>query len=542
MKTSVGFLIFSIFSLVLSNTSIHVQARVVQPNWSANVQRDAKAGNGLASASWIWAASSNGSSNVAFLKNITTPTGKTASSAVVSITAVQNFTLWVNGQPIGASLAGKGKWKTACVLRAALNASVNTFSVLVTNDTKPAMASPGLLAAIEVSYSDSTNATFVSDSSWLAASTGIPPRFPMPWDFSSFASAVVVAAYGSGPWGQNSVSLPSADPNPLTLQGSTWLWSTKNASSVAAAGSVGFRRTFPTPSGQSAQSATILLTADNNFALYLNGEYVGTPPGVTSGVWQYAQQFSVKLNATMNVFTVIAQNFPTDATGGAAGFIAAIEVFFLDGTSQIIRTDSSWKDSNLISVPMFLSTSDDLLLPSVEQGKMGMKPWGNLLGISDALSAASVPSPPFNTKPQAAPDPPSSSTPSSSSHPSSHPAPVGAIVGAVVGAVVLVAIMATLFIWRCRRRNSRIAASGVTSFTTGGTPPFSEYSSVANSSLATLQPFPVAARSKFHRRDDSVNLPDAPPPSYADAESEPSVSAESGRSIAAVKGGYRSKR
>ncbi|KAJ7858745.1 hypothetical protein B0H13DRAFT_2075859 [Mycena leptocephala] len=537
MISSVGFLLLLTFVFLLCNgPSIHVQARVVsRPRRSPNIQRDTTSEDGLAlgSASWIWAASTQGppstfTGNVAFLKNISTPAGKTASRAIISITAVQHFTIWVNGQPIGASGTGKDDWKSASVLRAALNASVNTFSVLVTNSDKSAATPPGLLAAIQIMYTDSTNSTFLSDSSWLAAYTFIPPKFPMPSDLSTFAPAAVAAVYGSGLWGQK-VSLPSPDPSPPTLKDSSWIWSTPNASTNAPVGAVAFRKTFATPSGKSAQSATILLTVDNHFVLYLNGDCVAMPPGVISGDWGYAQQFTVKLNATLNVFTVVGQNFPPTPPsqsprsdvipGTSAGFIAAIKILYQDGTSEIIRTDSSWLNSNFISLPVFLSTSDDNLSSSFAQGQMGVGPWHQLKGISDVLSTMNVPNAPF--------------TSSSSASPTSHSVPVAAIVGAVVGGLVIVALLVGLFIWLRRRRNSRAASNEVKAFTTGAP---SVAPSTVPPAFTHIQPYPLAVHDPSMNSMPQGEDAEGPPPSYSDAELDGSV-----RPVAPVDSGARLK-
>ncbi|KAJ7778190.1 hypothetical protein B0H16DRAFT_1248219, partial [Mycena metata] len=310
--------------------------------------------------------------NVAFLKNITAPSGKTASHALVSITAVANWTLWINGQPIGGSGNSEDDWTSAHVLRAALNASVNTFSILA-NGGQSTTPPPALLAAIQVSFSDSTNSTFLSDSTWLTA-TNISSSFPLPSDLSQFAPAAVAAPYGSGPWGQG-VSLPVPDPDPVSLNGSSWIWSTANASLAASAGTVGFRKTFATPVGKRAQRASVLLTSDNTFALYVNKAYVGAPPG--SGLWQYAQQFTVDLDATSNTFTVIAQNFPStrEAPLSPAGFIATIRVLYADNTTDTIPTNSSWLSGGFISLDNFFSTDDARMSPSFVLGPMGMEPW-----------------------------------------------------------------------------------------------------------------------------------------------------------------------
>ncbi|KAJ6544024.1 hypothetical protein B0H19DRAFT_1169365 [Mycena capillaripes] len=494
----------------------------------------------MTSASWIWAPTSNGSvstaaGNVAFLKVIPTPTGKTASGAVISMTAADSFTLFVNGQPIGASKYTAG---TAVVLRAALNASVNTFSVLVTNDGNPGAPPPGLLAAIQVLYTDSPSDTFVSNSSWLAASN-IPSDFPTPADLSSFELAVVIAPNGQAPWG--SVSPLPADPSPLTLTDSTWIWSTVNANTVADVGSVGFRKTFVTPFGKTAQTATILLTVDNSFQLYVNNVYVGTPPQPAAGVWQYAQQFTVNLNATSNVFTVIAQNYPSDtphSPGNAAGFIAAIKVLYQDGSSDIIRTNSSWLNSNLISLPVFLSTDDNNLSLSSEQGPMGMGPWGQLSGTSDALSAASVPVGPFNIASSTSSDP---LTPSPSAGPASsasHPIPLWAIITASVGGFLLFAALMIFLRWW--RPKSRVADKEAT--------PYAGYPTPAPSTISTNVVFDSAPYVPPPQKNKLGAAPAGPGPGYGAQTHDPyayvasgSVAADSSPVAGAVYGSPREK-
>ncbi|KAJ7858751.1 hypothetical protein B0H13DRAFT_2075864 [Mycena leptocephala] len=499
-------------ALVLTMTlllgPIHVRAgRSSRPNGREVVRKDMSA-SGLASASWIWTTNSNGTSGaVAFLKSFNTPSGKTASSAVISMAAVDHFTLYVNGQPIGASGTAPDEWKSAHVLRAALNASENMFSVLVLNSGRSASPPPGLLAAIQISYSDSTNSTVVSDSSWLASSD-IPSDFPSPSNLSPFSSAVIAASYGSGPWGQN-VALPVTDPSPLTLQGSTWIWSSTNAYQGAPVGSVGFRSTFSTPSGKIAKSATVLLTVDNTFAFYLNGDYIGSPPvdlniATVPSVWPHPQQFIVNLNSTLNVFNIIAQNFPAQGTTDptAAGLIGAIQIFYTDGTSEIIRTDTSWLNGAPTSVPTFLSANDSLLSPSISQGPLGMEPWGQLQSTSDALNAASVPTAPFNAS---TPPPPTATALTSSN---SHPIPIAAIVAPIVGVLAIVAMITAFLVWKSSRsaKRTRTGLSVVT--------PFSRYTAIPSDTSSSERP-------------STLGYPEAPPPGYSYNDSEQSVAAES---------------
>ncbi|KAF8186893.1 hypothetical protein K438DRAFT_1517077, partial [Mycena galopus ATCC 62051] len=296
------------------------------------------------SASWIWTSNSDGTASaspgsVAFLKDFQTPAGQIASSALISMTAVGNFTLWINGQPIGASKDVQNGWNSAVVLRAALNATKNTFSVLVANSGRSSAPPPGFLAVVQISYINSSNLTFISDSSWLATSN-IPTDFPTPFELSNFAAAAVAAPYGSGPWGQN-VSIPMPDPTPLTLNTSTWIWSTQNASDTAAVGSVGFRKTFPSPS-KIATSATISFTAVNAATLWVNGQPIGV-----SNDWTSAQVFSAALNASANTFSILAGN--TGNSGAPpAGLLAAIQVQYSDGSATTVVSDSTWQVSTNI--------------------------------------------------------------------------------------------------------------------------------------------------------------------------------------------------
>ncbi|KAJ7666051.1 hypothetical protein DFH06DRAFT_265916 [Mycena polygramma] len=196
------------------------------------IKRDALSNSGLTSASWIWASGAT-TGTVAFLKTFPNAAGKNSTSATIYLTACNDFTIWVNGQPIGSL----SDWTTVEVLSAGLNASTNTFAVLAGNNGNAGAPPAGLLAAIKLQYTDGSTATVVSDSSWKVA-TNIPSDFPLPSDTSPFASATVAAAFGSGAWG-TSVTVASPDPNAPTLNGNTWIGATNDAQYAAPPGDGG---------------------------------------------------------------------------------------------------------------------------------------------------------------------------------------------------------------------------------------------------------------------------------------------------------------
>ncbi|KAJ7185713.1 hypothetical protein C8R46DRAFT_385183 [Mycena filopes] len=485
-------------------TFIHVRARLVLQS-----ERRTTSDPGLKSASWIWIPNSHGSASTssgtaAFVRSFTTPSGKTASSAEISMSAVDHFTVWCNGQPIGASPTAQDSWKSAQLLRAPLNASTNVFSVLVTNNGRSSVP-PGLLADIQIAYSDSTSSTLLSDSSWLATGD-IPSDFPLPSDLSRFSSAVVAA-------GQN-VSLPSPNLTPLSLQASLWIWSTPNSIQGAPVGYVGFRRTFTSPSGKAAQSATVLLTVDNSFDLFVNGEYVGSPPqdhAITN--WQHPQLFAVNLTSALNVFTVFAQNFAIEGTTGntpsAAGFIAAIKILYADNSSDLITTDPSWLAGASISASAFLATDDSLLSSAISQGPLGTAPWTQLDAPSNVLNAALVPTSPFSTTTTLSP---ATSAPAS---PAPHSVPVAEIVSPIVGGLVLIALIVAFFWWWRRRSSFGSTRTKHTSF--ASIRPFSGYASLPSTDGSSAN-HPRAAT----RTPGGVAAPIEPPPGYDEFEQGPS--------------------
>ncbi|KAJ7031916.1 hypothetical protein C8F04DRAFT_669200 [Mycena alexandri] len=354
----------------------------------------------LTSASWIWTADPT-TGNVAFLKTMSSPAGKTATSAIITLTAVNQFTLYINQQPIGAS--GANNWKagqafSVDAFSAQLNASTNTVAVLAVNNNNAGAPAPGFLASIQVTYSDGSSDTTVSDGSWSVSAT-IPSTFPAVPDTSKFVAATVLALFGSGSWG-SSVTISSPPSNSEILSGSQWIWSTSTAASDAATGTVGFRRTVITPAGKSAQSATVMVTADNGFTFYVDGQYVGAPPPApVIPDFRRVQQFTVDLSAASNVFTIFGSNIPDAGTtdAGPAGVVASITILHTDGSTAVVGTDTNWLCGAFTSVSAFFAEPDSALTAAFALGTMGVSPWGQMTGISNALAAVNVPSGPFTS-------------------------------------------------------------------------------------------------------------------------------------------------
>lgn len=177
-----------------------------------------------------------------------------------------------------------------------------------------------------------------------------------------------------------------------------WIWT---ATRLTDPGEVrAFRRWFN--STRKISSAFILITADDVFDIYVNGNQVGT-----GFEWKKAQLLRVSLDHETNVFDIKVGN-----SVGDAGLLVGIRVTFSDGMSpSFIRSDDSWSVSILDPRDSTFPPPENATweLPAL-LGQYGSQPWGNEVSWPDVVptSAPSLPSVSFPGTSTASTNPPSS--------------------------------------------------------------------------------------------------------------------------------------
>lgn len=313
----------------------------------------------------------------AFRKDFVAPEGKTPVSADIIMTVDNGFTLYVNGAEVGTS----GDYRFAERFCVSLKPCLNVFAVNAVNAaTVPNPA--GLLAAIEITYDDGTTDTIVSDTTWRADTT-VPAGFEqLTYDDNSWPAASFVGNYGVAPWG--SISIPS-DPPVLSLTDANWIWTNEVVNGNAPVGPRAFRRTYVPPNGQTPASATIIITADNEYSLYVNSVLVGS-----GNDFQIAQRYVVDLLPAPNVvFAVYAVNDLT--TPNPAGVIFSAEINMVSEcnctSGAYIISDGAWKSNTATPIGFQLAGYDDSSWPAATvEAPYGSAPWGDV-----TVSAATVP-------------------------------------------------------------------------------------------------------------------------------------------------------
>jgi len=166
-----------------------------------------------------------------------------------------------------------------------------------------------------------------------------------------------------------------ADAGPMPdLSKAAWVWNDaaalKGGAGVAA--HVWFRKTFDLTEEPTA--ATVLITADNGYDLFVNGQGIGSDLGYGQEHWKSVEKYDVAnlLVKGRNVIAVHAQML-----GGSAGLVAAMRADFSQDLPLNIRTDATWK---MTAKPprdwQQIATDDSSWKPAVELCLNGGGPWG----------------------------------------------------------------------------------------------------------------------------------------------------------------------
>lgn len=259
----------------------------------------------------------------------------------IIVTADNQYELYFNGAKLGASQGGPADWNSAEKYPIQIGDGKNVVAIKAVD----AGGIAGLLAEIKTA-----TGRFGSGVQWKINRTYTEGWDQADFDDSSWSTATDYGSYGvAQPWtGVSPVQdMPSDTP-------AHWIWSAdaENDDLVYA------RFTFENqkPNGK------ITVTADNGYALYVNGNPMGAGTN-----WTEAQQYPVTWAADRNVVAIKA----TDA-GGAAGLL-------VDVIKEARRWGSSvdWKVSKTFSPGWEGAAFDDSSwTSSTDYGAYGVAlPW-----------------------------------------------------------------------------------------------------------------------------------------------------------------------
>jgi len=163
------------------------------------------------------------------------------------------------------------------------------------------------------------------------------------WGDPQPPSAVVKREVGEGHvlWGGGLAVAGLGQAVSSPIEGARWIWYPEgNPAAAAAPCTRYFRRVFTLDSSRSVETARVFATADNEFAIYVNGELAAKGDNFHL---VYETDVRSLLELGKNVLAVVATN------GGdgpnPAGFIAALRIEYEGGDAFEVFTDGDWQAS-----------------------------------------------------------------------------------------------------------------------------------------------------------------------------------------------------
>jgi len=166
----------------------------------------------------------------------------------------------------------------------------------------------------------------------------------------------------------------------LNFTGTQWIW---NKLSGQAAGKCYFRKTFTLAA---AGQASLLITCDNRWKLYVNGKETGKCPASTYA-WQMPQTVDITKQLVAGANTIAVEG--TNEGKGAAGLIIKMRASLVGGKTFELKTDASWTTTRKLdagwNLPTFKPGAHWKAAKPI--AAFGSGTWGN---ISDRTAGAAI--------------------------------------------------------------------------------------------------------------------------------------------------------
>lgn len=170
---------------------------------------------------------------------------------------------------------------------------------------------------------------------------------------------------------------PVTRAQPVDFGSGEWIWSAPPAGRAALdqpEGTTWFRASLAVSEKAQIRSAELIVTADNLYTAYLNGQFIGENVAEPNA-WNRAKRFEVArlLSAGHNVIAIEAVN----TAPGPAGLLARLVVEFADGQKAELTTSPSWKTATQ-EQPNWQQPelNDQAWAAAISLGAFGIAPWG----------------------------------------------------------------------------------------------------------------------------------------------------------------------
>ncbi|NLH16470.1 MAG: hypothetical protein GX455_07825 [Phycisphaerae bacterium] len=195
------------------------------------------------------------------------------------------------------------------------------------------------------------------------------------WGTNEFPNELMEQRFGKGRifWGSTiGQGTPPKSKLQTALAMAKWIWYSEGNPAISApVAQRYFRRVFDLNPNRRIQSAQIVMTADNRFELWVNGQRAGTGDNFHE---TYEFDVTSLLQPGVNILAVAAEN------GGdkpnPAGLVGCLVGEYTDGKTMSIPTDEQWQTSIRVKSNWMTDTASKIgWFCAMELGGYAMAPW-----------------------------------------------------------------------------------------------------------------------------------------------------------------------
>jgi len=174
---------------------------------------------------------------------------------------------------------------------------------------------------------------------------------------------------------QSEVFMSNKTPSDNVLDGCSWVWFPESNPQISApVGTRYFRRTFEIPNHLEMKQARLLLTADDNTLIYINGKKFAKFKN-----WFSVRTFDVtdELATGINALAIAVKN--VGIYDNPAGLIGKLFVEFKNSESLTLKIDETWKVSKAEQCDWTTLNFDDSGWTNARKfADLGDEPWGDM--------------------------------------------------------------------------------------------------------------------------------------------------------------------
>ncbi|MFF4051713.1 family 78 glycoside hydrolase catalytic domain [Streptomyces chartreusis] len=194
-------------------------------------------------------------------------------------------------------------------------------------------------------------------------------------------------------WGASWIGVDN--PTPLDFTGASWIWATGASLETAPVGTRWFRSHLDLPGDGEVLKATVVATADDDFALYLNGREAVRAPQQQDG-WRSGRTADVThevreaVGAGAGVVLAVSATNRAGASVNPAGLLVRLRVETWTGRTYELLSDAGWRVADTEQQGWREPEFDDSAWhPAVVLAPYGQGPWGT--GVSVAVPEQPAP-------------------------------------------------------------------------------------------------------------------------------------------------------